>query len=114
MITLELQPEYFLMVQAGKKKVEGRLKKPKLETLRVGSIIIFKDRGEPNKQVHVQVVSLNNYPTFRKMLENEGVENCLPGLDDMDQAVSLYHSLPGYLEGESLFGVLGIGISLTF
>jgi ASC-1-like (ASCH) protein len=42
------------------------------------------------------------------MLQDLGVENCLPGIKDVDAGVTLYHGFPGYAEKEQQFGVIAM------
>lgn len=98
------------MVETGKKTVEGRLKKPELKVLKVGDKIRFQDNSHSKSFVDVKIISLNAYPTFREMLQKEGLHRCLPDLNSLEEGVDIYHSFPSYREKEKLLGVLAIGI----
>lgn len=109
---LDIHPEYLSMVAAGKKSVEGRLKRPKLDGLEVGKTLLLRNTASLASLLPVKISFLHFYSSFKEMLEHEGIENCLPGIKNIEEGVQLYHSFPGYKEGEVLYGVLGIGISL--
>lgn len=44
------------------------------------------------------------------MLRDLGVENLLPGVSDLKQAVDIYRSFPGYAEKEMMLGVVAMEI----
>lgn len=117
-ISLNLKFTYFSLVCAGMKTVEGRLKKPNLSMLKMNDIIRFTPEPAPSKNeknpyfVDVKVVHLNSYPTFREMLQKEGVHHCFPGVTNLEEGVKIYHSFPSYQELEKKLGVLAIGIEL--
>lgn len=112
MRVLNLRAPYFRMVQTGRKTVEGRLNKPELHSLRVGERIRFQREHEAKNFVNVKVISLRTYPTFREMLDKEGLHRCLPDVKSLEEGVRLYHSFPSYSEKEKLYGALAIGIQL--
>lgn len=112
-INLSLLPQYFQMVKSGLKTVEGRLKESKFERLKIGETICFSNAAEKKEWVNVKITHLHTYPSFRQMLIKEGVENCLPGKKNIEEAVKIYHSFPGYQMEESKQGVLAIGIRLV-
>lgn len=108
MIQLKILPKYFDWIAKGLKTVEGRLKKNNLAHLCVGDKIQFV--AESTRILEVEVTSIKEYGSFKEMLLDQGVKNCLPDLSNADEAAQVYHSFPGYKEGESQFGVLAIGI----
>lgn len=112
MRVLNLRAPYFRMVQSGRKTVEGRLNKPELHSLKVGERIRFQREHETKNFVNVKVISLRTYPTFREMLDKEGLHRCLPDVKSLDEGVRLYHSFPSYYEKEKLYGALAIRIQL--
>ena len=46
------------------------------------------------------------------MMEDVGVETCLPDYSSVDDAERLYRSFPGYAEKERRFGVLAIHVKV--
>jgi ASC-1-like (ASCH) protein len=108
--TLHIRPHYFSLIQAGKKTVEGRTNKPKLQTIFPGDTLIFVHSEDPSQTLSARVTFVHRYPSFKKMLSEEGVDLCLPGIGSIEDAEALYHSFPGYEENAKLFGVIAIGI----
>lgn len=112
MRVFNLRAPYFRMVQSGRKTVEGRLNKPELHNLKVGERIRFQRENQAHNFVNVKVISLRTYPTFREMLDKEGLHRCLPNVKSLEEGVHLYHSFPSYYEKEKLYGALAIRIQL--
>lgn len=106
-VRLKILPQYFQAIVKGLKTVEGRLKKNDLVYLQKGDTIEFVSESS---HTHAQVTYIKEYKSFKEMLLDQGVANCLPDLSDADEAAKVYHSFPGYREGEVQFGVLAIGI----
>jgi ASC-1-like (ASCH) protein len=38
-----------------------------------------------------KITSIHNYDSFEKYLKSETLEKCLPGIDSLEQGVSIYH-----------------------
>lgn len=109
-LSLPVYVDYFRFIESGKKSVEGRLHRPLLEKLKIGDILRFTNTASPTEFLDVTITSLTHYATFREMLTNQGVQNCFPGLEDVEKGVKIYHSFPKYQEEEGIYGVLAIGI----
>ena len=110
--TARLTPIYFDLIAKGIKTVEGRVNKAPLNTLQPGDILKFIDRDSPDRSIDTQVVYVKTYPSFREMLQKEGLELCLPGITSLDEGVAIYHQFPGYEEAEKTLGALAIKITL--
>jgi ASC-1-like (ASCH) protein len=95
MIMLSLMPCYFELIKSGKKTVEGRIYTPKFEKLAQGDHTVFVKNGTEEKLV-CSVKALNIYKNFSSMLLAEGIENMLPGVATLSQAVQMYEDFPGY------------------
>ena len=67
-----------------------------------------------NDDAVCEVISTHVYNTFHQMLSHEGIENCLPGVKDLDKGTELYHSFPNYKERESELGVIAIRIKYLY
>jgi ASC-1-like (ASCH) protein len=102
--SINIQEPYRSLVLKGKKTVEGRLNRGKFTSIKVGDVLEL----EPDK-VRFEVVGKNNYPSFREMIEKEGIENVLPDKDNIEEAVNVYYRF-FTKEQENEFGVVAIRI----
>ncbi|ASJ02073.1 isomerase [Thermococcus profundus] len=98
-----LQEEYLKAIAEGEKKIEGRLYDEKRQKIRPGDTIIFE-----NKLMCV-VKDLRVYSSFREMLESEGIENVLPGIESIDDGVAVYRRFYSE-EKEKKYGVAAIEV----
>jgi len=103
-ITTNKQEPYASFVKDGLKTVEGRLNRGKFAELKIGDIMEMNDERTPFK-----VISKNIYPTFRTMLEAEGISNVLPDRYTMDGGLEVYYEFYSKDE-EKEFGVVAIHI----
>lgn len=53
-----------------------------------------------------KVVHKAKYNSFEKMLKSEGINKCLPGVNDFAEAVTFYRSLSNYASLELTYGVV--------
>lgn len=107
---IELKPEYFPYIASGQKSVDARANKPKYAHLKVGDAIEFLDTERKLLPLRVTIAYLRTYPTFSAMLQAEGVQKCLPDMQNLEEAVARYQSLSDYAVTEKEYGVLAIGI----
>jgi len=110
-LKLSLRSEYFNAIKAGTKTVEGRLNTAKFKDLKPGMPICFV-LPETGEELYCNVQAINIYPSWLDMLQSEGLQNMLPGIDSLQSGVKLYESFPGYQEGVSELGALAIRIML--
>ena len=101
--------EFFLPVRSqwekyildGHKTVEGRInigsvaKIRKCDVLRIGRAICDVD----------DVATFN---CFREMLLKCGLQQCLPGVDDIEKGIAIYHAFPRYEMLATMHGVIAI------
>lgn len=87
-----LSEPWFSLIKVGIKKCEGRLNKGDFEEMNPGDFIVFEnnDLGFP-RSFRVKIISIQNYDTFESYLENETLENCLPGIESMEEGISIYY-----------------------
>lgn len=103
-----VQEPWFSHIKSGKKKVEGRLNKSWVSTLQKIDRIIWADA---DSQFSTIVEDLKHYGSFKEMLEKEGIQNVLPGIDTIEDGVQIYRKF--YSEAdEKKFGVIGIHLKL--
>ena len=48
------------------------------------------------------------------MLHSEGINNILPGITDLEEAIEIYHGFPKFRERESNFSVIAIRIKFLY
>lgn len=70
-----VKKEYFHQLKSGAKTLEVRVGYPQQKKVKAGDIITFENYG-PNE---FDVLRVTRYPSFKAMLECEGVEKVLPG-----------------------------------
>ncbi len=119
---LGVQSLYFDLIKKGMKTVEGRIAKDKYRRLCPGEIIRFYDQDHnQNKEIKIQglnfleahIISIEYFTSFSQMLTYYGVKNCLPGVKNLEKALEIYHSFPGYQSEAEKLGVLGIEIKIV-
>lgn len=98
---ITVQEPWASYILSGQKTVEGRLNRGKFATAHVGDTVTLNDHTT------FTIVAKNQYPTFRAMLESEGLANVLPGVASLDDGVQVYYQF--YTpEEEQEFGVVGL------
>jgi len=102
--SINIQEPYRSFVLRGEKTVEGRLNRGKFTLIKTGDILEI----EPER-VQFEVVGKNNYPSFKEMIEKEGIKNVLPDKDNIEEAVDVYYRF-FTKEQEEEFGVVAIKI----
>lgn len=98
-----LQEEYLELIKSGKKKIEGRLYDEKRRKIKPGDVILFE------RKLKVRIKALRIYPSFRKMLEEEGLENVLPNVKNIEEGVRIYRQFYDKKK-EKKYGVVAIEI----
>jgi ASC-1-like (ASCH) protein len=103
---------------AGRKTIEGRLKKGKFAEYRVGDVVLLRrDRrdergilrdGEPNA-ARVEIVAIREYPDFSSMVNSEGFVRVIPSAKDVTAAAEEYNKYYS-AEDQVAYGVLAIEI----
>lgn len=72
--------------------------------IKVGDVIQFE--SEDREPLKVTVISIIHFPDFQKMLEGEGLQRLLPGVQSIEEGLKTYRAFPGYREGEREFGAV--------
>jgi ASC-1-like (ASCH) protein len=111
MISLSLRKEYFDGIKTGLKTVEGRLNNQKFIGLKSEDLINFT-LVDSDEFIKCKIKEINRYLTFKEMLETEGVQNMLPGIESLEKAIQIYESFPSYKEKVKEIGALAIKIEL--
>lgn len=103
---------------AGRKTIEGRLKRGKFAEYKVGDIIKLRRDTRDAKgilhdgtldQARVKIVEIREYPDFLSMCKAEGYEQIIPYAQSSEEAASEYDKYyPA--KSQSKYGVLAIEI----
>ena len=108
---MHVQRPYWDALAAGAKTVEGRIAKPKYDPVLAGDLICFSG-GPDGGQCLTRIVEIQRFSDFYSMLHAVGVKACVPGAQNLDEAVAIYHSFPGYEENAKKHGVLAFVVEL--
>jgi ASC-1-like (ASCH) protein len=108
---LHLSEPWFTLISLGLKTVEGRKNKGIFKEMKVGDIIQWTNDDFDNRTVLTKLIKKVEYDTFADYLNNEGLENCLPGMPSLEHGLSVYFK---YFtkEDEKEFGVIAIHLEL--
>jgi len=109
--TIGLQEKYLTMMLAGTKIWEGRLNNAHYGSIQIGDRVTFVS---PTRKLDAMINEKREFGSFREMLQDNGVEAFLPGDEkDLDGAVEVYRSFPGYRDGEEEFGAVAFKIRVV-
>lgn len=111
LVSSTLRKVYIEAIREGKKNIEGRVYKGMFKNLSVGQSIRFFYFSNPKDDVTCQIEKITRYPSFQDMLNEEDFKKCVPEAFSQQEAVSLYESIPGYVEKARLHGVVAIQMS---
>lgn len=107
---IKMMDKWWQLVCDRKKIIEGRINRDHHASVIAGDTFEIENI-DTGFVVHGIVMRTVKYPSFRKMLTYEGIENVLPGIQDLDEGVNVYYSIDGYKEQESKHGVVAIELS---
>lgn len=103
---------WFSLIKIGKKKAEGRLNKGSFSKMQKGDYIIFKNNElNLDRECKVIITDIIKYKTFEEYLINEKIKKCLPGIDTLEEAVSVYRGFYSKSDEEK-FNILAIKIKV--
>lgn len=104
---------WFSLIRLGLKRCEVRLNKGDFEKIKAGDKIKFVNGDLGFGRAHcVMVTEVIEYDSFETCLECEGLDVCLPGIDNMDDALRVYRKYYSK-EQEERHGVVSIKFGLT-
>jgi len=87
-----LSEPWFSLIKLGIKKCEGRLNKGDFAAMKKGDHIVFENSEFGfQRMFRVKITSIHNYESFEEYLYNETLEKCLPGIDTLEEGVSIYY-----------------------
>lgn len=105
---LNLYRRYFDLVAAGRKRIEVRVRYPRLADMAAGDTIRFRIKGT-QETCDVRVLRVTEYPDFEALLDGEGSANVNPNASREQQLENIRGIYPP--EKEAL-GALAIEIEL--
>jgi ASC-1-like (ASCH) protein len=101
-IKLPIKKEYFDLIKQGVKTIEWRSWK-NYNNIKIWDIIEFKNW---NKIIIKKVKYIIRYSTIEDFLENEWIENTLPWITDINQAIDIYKNIPWYNQKIKKFWII--------
>ena len=106
-------------ILAGRKTIEGRLKKGKFAEYRVGDYVSlrrdFRDKygvlhDGPAAAAKVQVVAIRRYSSFLRMVEAEGFKKVIPSAASSKEEADEYNKYYS-ADDQARYGVLAIEVT---
>ncbi|CAE8727229.1 unnamed protein product, partial [Polarella glacialis] len=95
---LPIQRRYEQLIDAGEKTIEGRINHGAAARVMEGDILVLGSTPSLVQAVYT-------YRSFSAMLEDLGVENALPDVETLEEALEIYHGFNNYETSAQLFGV---------
>jgi ASC-1-like (ASCH) protein len=87
-----LSEPWFSLMKLGMKSVEGRLNKGDFAKMNIGDSIIFTNNELGfERKFKIEIKNISYYDNFRIYLENETIEKCLPGIDNIEDGINVYY-----------------------
>lgn len=105
MHAMHVDDRYFWSLVSGEKSIEGRLYDERRRRIMKGDHVrMFCDEGY---EAYFLVKDVRVYDSFREMLLNEGLDNVLPGIKEIEKGVEVYRKFYSEKE-EKRYGVCAI------
>lgn len=87
-----LSEPWFSLIKLHIKTVEGRLNKGDFANMNIGDIILFTNNELGfERTCKMQIKKIAYYDDFKTYLENEKLERCLPGIDNIEDGLNVYY-----------------------
>lgn len=87
-----LSEPWFSLVKLNIKTVEGRLNKGDFSNMNIGDFILFTNNELGfERKCKMEIKNISYYDNFQIYLENETLEKCLPGIDNIEQGLNVYY-----------------------
>ncbi|MDF1497107.1 MAG: ASCH domain-containing protein [Patescibacteria group bacterium] len=102
----------FELISIGKKTIEIRLNDEKRQKLTIGDEIEFTKLSNPDEKLHVKIIDLLRYSSFKELIDEYGMEFYgYPADEDVEDFIQSIYTI--YTpEDEKKYEVLGIRIEL--
>ncbi len=108
MITKNVSEPWFSLIKLNLKTIEGRLNKGDFKDLRIDDIIIWtNDDLGFYREFKTKIIHKKNYDTFEDYLLNEGLDKCLPGIENIEDGLKVYFKYYTKQQ-EKEFGILAL------
>lgn len=107
-LCMKIRQIFIEKIECGEKNVEARIASPYYLNARIGDTIKFVSGP---KILWRKIVDITKYSKFREMLMNEGLKNCVPGCNSVDDGVELYYSFKNYRNMEESHGVISFKLA---
>lgn len=83
---------WFSLMKLRIKTVEGRLNKGDFANMNIGDVIVFTNNELGfERKFEMEIKNIKRYDNFQTYLENETLEKCLPGIDNMEDGLNVYY-----------------------
>jgi ASC-1-like (ASCH) protein len=109
--TINISEPWFSLILLGIKTVEGRLNRNRFKEMKEGDIVEWSNNDFGPRKVVSKIVKKTFYKTFNDYLNKEGIENCLPGINNIKDGLDVYYKYYKK-EDESEFGVTAIKVEI--
>ena len=91
-----LSEPWFTLVSLGLKTCEGRLHKNRFREFKEGDIIQWiNDDFGLERRCFTKITYVKVYETFEEYLNDKGLENCLPGIPNLEHGLGVYRKYFG-------------------
>lgn len=112
-VITSLMGKYYDAILDGSKTWEGRTNTPRYASLRPDDEFIFHHAEDASQPAFtVRILEVEKFDTFRDMLKGR-VQDFLPGVDNVDEAVRVYEGIPGYKEQVKEHGAAAFRVKVT-
>ena len=111
---------WYSFIDMGKKKYEGRVpdeSKPEKDysKINLGDIAVFSAVTEKYDPIYLDklkfvINSCERYNSVFEMFKTKGMGDVLPGVDNVNDGIDIYHSFPGYEDRIKEQGIYAIGL----
>jgi hypothetical protein len=109
--SINVSEPWFSLILLGIKTVEGRLNKNKFKDIKEGDIVEWSNNDFGPRKVVTKIVKKTFYVTFNEYLDSEGIENCLPGINNIKDGLDVYYKYYNK-EDEAEYGVTAIKVEI--
>lgn len=103
---------WFSLIKLGLKTVEGRLIKGDFAKMKKNDIIIWKNNDfDFERTFQTKIIKIKKYKSFEQYLTKEGLDKCLPGIDNLENGVQIYHKYYSKNQ-ENTYGINAIHLQI--